>query len=305
MSEETVQRAMIALDDLAGNGGLLNTEQSNTFIRMLIDQPTMLNAVRTVPMAGPTMELNKIGFGSRILRAARQSLSGSGRALTESERSKPTTSKVELSTKEVIAEIRLPYEVLEDNIERGDMENTVLALIAERAALDLEELILLGDTGSGDDYLALLNGVLKLSTDNVVDAMGEPISADVFNVALKALPTKYRRNRAAMNFFVPMDVEQDYRLALSSRGTSLGDDLLTGNRAVPVFGVPMKGAALMPQSNLVFTDPQNIILGVQRAVRIESERLISEREIKIVLTARIALAIEETEAMTKVVNLGE
>jgi HK97 family phage major capsid protein len=304
MTEQTVQRAMIALDDLASDGGLLNVEQANTFIRMLIDQPTMLNAVRSVPMNSPSMELNKIGFGTRILRAARQSTAGNGRALIESERAKPTTSKVELSTKEVIAEIRLPYEVLEDNIERGNMENTVLALIAERAALDLEELILLGDTASGDSYLALLNGILKLSTDNVVDAMGEPISADVFNTALKALPTQYRRNRAAMNFFVPMDVEQDYRLALSSRGTSLGDDLLTGNRAVPVFGVPMKGAALMPGSNLLFTDPQNIIMGVQRAIRIESERLISEREIKIVLTARIALAIEETEAMTKVINLG-
>lgn len=306
MTEPTnVSKAMIALDDLANDGGLLAVDQANTFIRMLIDQPTMLNAVRSIPMNGPSMELNKIGMGTRMLRAARQSLAGNGRALLAAEHAKPTTSKVTLNTKEIIAEVRLPYEVLEDNIERGNMENTVLALIAERAALDIEELILLGDTGNGgDSYLALMNGILKLSTDNVVDALGDPISADIFNTALKALPTQYRRNRQSMNFFVPMDVEQDYRLALSSRGTSLGDDLLTGNRSVPVFGVPMKGAALMPGSNILFTDPQNIILGVQRQIRIESERLISEREIKIVLTARIALGIEETEAMTKVINLG-
>lgn len=306
MSEDKVSKAMIALDNLASDGGLLTTQQNNTFIRMLIDQPTMLNQIRTVPMNGPTMELNKIGFGSRILRAARQSLSGDGRALTEAERAKPTTSKVNLATKEVIAEIRLPYEVLEDNIERGGMENTVLQLIAERAALDIEELIIRGDTGNGgDNYLALMNGVLKLATANIVDAGGDPISAEIFNVASKALPSPYRRNRGAMAYFVPSDVEQDYRMTLAGRGTSLGDDLLTGNRAVPVFGTPMRAAALMPSSNILYTNPQNIIFGVQRNVRIESERMISEREIKIVLTARFGLAIEEVNAMTKVINLGE
>mgnify|MGYP005842491885 CR=1 FL=1 len=302
---EAVQRAMLALSDLQSDGGMLNPEQNDTFIRLLIDQPTMINQVRAVPMAGPSMELNKIGFGSRILRAARQATSGDGRALTEAERSKPTTSKVQLDTKEVIAEIRLPYEVLEDNIERGDLENTILALIAERAALDLEELIISGDTAAvGDDYLALTDGVLKLATDNVVDAASAGVSATLFNNMLKALPTRFRRNRAAMSFFVAPDVEQDYRLALSSRGTALGDDLLTGNRAVPVFGVPLRGAALMPAANMIFTDPQNIIFGIQRAVRIESERMISDREVKIVLTARVAIQIEETLAMAKLINLG-
>lgn len=302
---EAVQRAMLALSDLQSDGGMLNPEQNDTFIRLLIDQPTMINQIRSVPMNGPTMELNKIGFGSRILRAARQATTGDGRALTEAERAKPTTSKVELETKEVIAEIRLPYEVLEDNIERGDLENTILALIAERAALDLEELIIAGDTATvGDDYLALMDGVLKLATDNVVDGAGGAVSASLFNDMLKALPTRYRRNRGSMAFFVAPDVEQDYRLALSSRGTALGDDLLTGNRAVPVFGVPMRGAALMPATNMLFTDPQNIIFGIQRAIRIESERLISEREVKIVLTARVAIQIEETLAMTKLINLG-
>jgi HK97 family phage major capsid protein len=301
---DIIQRAMLALADLQNDGGMLNPEQNNTFIRMLIDQPTMLRQVRSVPMAGPTMELNKIGFGSRILRAARQATAGDGRALLEAERAKPTTGKVELATKEVIAEIRLPYEVLEDNIERGDLENTILALIAERAALDLEELILQGDTASGDAYLALMDGVLKLADANIVDAANASISAALFNSMVKALPTPYRRNRAAMAFFVPMDVEQDYRLALSNRGTALGDDLLTGNRPVPVFGTPMRPAALMPEANLLFTDPQNVIFGIQRNVRVESERLISEREVKIVLTARIAVEIEEKAAMTKLINLG-
>lgn len=303
MAQELSRKAEIVLSDLSTNGGLLNTEQNDTFIRNLIDQPTIIRECRTVPMGGPQMEINKIGFGTRILRPAVQTIGS--RALAEGDRSKPTTSKVELQTKEVIAEVRIPYEVLEDNIEKGDLENTILALIAERAALDLEELIIQGDSASGDAYLAMIDGVLKLVTSNVVDAAGATIDATIFNNAVKALPTKYRRNRNLMRFYSPMDIEQDYRLKLSTRGTSLGDEILTGNAPVPVFGTPLKGVALMPQDKIVYTNPQNIIFGIQRNVRVESEKLISEREVKIVLTARVAVQVEEEPAMVKVINLAE
>lgn len=317
MPEELSQKADLALSDLSSNGGLLNPAQNETFIRNLIDQPTLINQMRTIEMNTPSMEINKIGFGKRILRAATQTpqadralgtgaIDGTFDASAEAAaRAKPQTSKVTLDTKEVIAEVRIPYEVLEDNVERGRMENTVLALIAERAALDLEELVIKGDTslGSADPYLDMLDGVLVLATDHIVDAAGEGISPAVFNRALKALPTKYRRNRNLMRFYSSMDVEQDYRLSLSTRGTDLGDAVLTGRQAVPVFGVPLQGAALMPTENIVFTDPQNLIFGIQRNVRVESERLISEREVKIVLTARVAVAIEETDALVKVTNL--
>jgi hypothetical protein len=71
--------------------------------------------------------------------------------------------------KEVIAEVHLHYEVLEDNLERGNLESHIMRLIAERASLDLEEWMLSADTGSGDAYLALTDGIIKRSTSNVVD----------------------------------------------------------------------------------------------------------------------------------------
>ena len=313
---EQLRKADMLLADLS-NGGLLATEQANTFIRNLIDQPTLIRQMRTITMNSPAMEINKIGFGKRILRAATEataladaavdgtsfdpSTSGEYRA-----RAKPQTSKVTLNTKEVIAEVRISYSALEDSIERGDLENTILQLMGERAALDLEELILNGDTSlnTADTYLDLMDGVLKLATAHTVDADGAAISPTIFNNVLKALPTKYRRNRPAMRFLSSMDVEQDYRLALTTRGTALGDAVLTGQQAVPVFGVPLQGVALMPTTNLLFTNPQNLIFGIQRNIRVESERLISEREVKIVLTARVATAIEETDAVVKVTNLG-
>lgn len=302
------RKADLALSNLASDGGLLDAEQNNTFIRKLIDAPTMLREVRTVPMGAPQMKINKIGFGSRILKAATQTGGANDdgtndRYLTEANRSKPTTSKVELATDEVIAEVRIPYEVIEDNIEKGNLTDTILALIAERAALDLEELLISGDTASGDAYLALQNGILKLATSHVVNNLNAGPSAEMFNTVKKALPTKYRRNLSANRFYFSMDVESDYRLLVANRQTGLGDATLTGAADLPVMGVPLKGVALMPNASGILTVPQNIIFGIQRNVRIEQDRDIRSREVVIVLTARVAIQIEEEDAVVKVTNV--
>lgn len=304
-------KADLALSDISANGGLLSPVQNSTFIRSLMDAPTVLGQIRVVPMTTPQQKINKIGFGSRILRVAPQGTAPflndsnvNSRWLPSASRVAPTTSQLTLTTKEIMAEIQLPYEVLEDNIEGPSMVDTILTMIAERAALDLEELLLLGDTGSGDTYLALMNGILKLSTSNVVDAQNTPITAQVFHNLKKALPTRFRRNLKAMRFYSSMDRESDYRLAVASRGSPLGDQMLVSADAIPVLGVPLNGAALMPNTNIFFTDPQNILFGIQRNIRIEQYRDIRARQIIIVLTMRIAIGIEEELAVAKVINLG-
>ena len=68
-NQEVIQKADLALSDLE-TAGKLNPEQTDRFIRTLIDQPTLLAAVRTVAMGAPQMKINKIGFGTRILHPA-------------------------------------------------------------------------------------------------------------------------------------------------------------------------------------------------------------------------------------------
>src|SRR5690348_12152834 len=135
-----LHKADLVLADLSSNGGLLPPEQSRSFIRKLIKTPTILKQARIVEMLAPQRKINKIGFGSRILRKAT-----SGTALTSQQRSKPTTSQITLTTQEVIAEVRLPYDVVEDNIERasaagneppntaqiGGLKDTLISMIAE------------------------------------------------------------------------------------------------------------------------------------------------------------------------------
>src|ERR1700745_3185278 len=122
-NESLLQKADLAIADLNANGGVLEPEQGASFIRKLIKTPTLIRVCRVVEMSSPQRKINKIGFGQRILRKAT-----SATALTQNAanglstglggRAKRTADQITLTTKEQIAEVRLPYDVLEDNIER-------------------------------------------------------------------------------------------------------------------------------------------------------------------------------------------
>ncbi|PWT89300.1 MAG: hypothetical protein C5B54_09130 [Acidobacteria bacterium] len=303
-NQELIQKADIALSDLA-TAGKLNPEQTDRFIRVLIDQPTILNVCRTVAMGAPQMKINKIGFGSRILRPA-----VSATALDPSDRVKPDLGQVSLETKEVIAEVNIPYDVLEDNIEKGNvnvplqtgaggLHQTIVDLIAERASLDLEELAIQGDTTNvGDSYLALQDGFLKLATANVVNVAGAFDKAAV-KAALKTMPTRYLRNRAVMQHFVSVDNETEIRDVYGSRQTALGDQQIQGVLPVYMYGSRVAPVALMPGVNGLFTDPMNLIFGIQRNIMIEYTKDIRARVFVVVLTCRVDFAIEEINAVVK------
>jgi len=314
-NQELIKKADFALSDLA-NGGLLNPEQSDSFIRKLLVQPTILKQSRVVTMNSPSRKINKIGFATRIMRPA---VSATG--LSESDRSKPTTGQIELNTKEIIAEIRLPYDVIEDNVERGNInaaggnsaptpvsggiKDTIMDLIAERAALDIEELGLLGDTAHAtDDYLALCDGFIKRSTDNVVDQGDAAITKTMFKNGLKAMPDQYLRNLSALRNYVSINNEIEYRDSLSDRETGLGDSVIEGFRGVFGYGVPVEKVALMPSDTGLLTHPLNFIFGIQRQMSIEVDKIITDRVFVIVLTARLDFQVEETEAVVKYANIG-
>ena len=297
-----VDKADLAVSDLVSDGGYLNPIQADTFIRMMINQPTLLNEIRVVPMNAPTMEINKIGFASRILNAA----PSSGTALAAASRSKPTTDQVTLTTQEIIAEVHIPYDVLEDNVERGSLESTIMTLISERASLDLEELIISGDKLSADAYLALCDGALVQATSNVVDYSAAPVavSKTVFKEGIKTMPNPYLRMRSAMRFYVSPHAEIEYADTLANRETPFGDSKVTGWTPNYAYGVPVKAAALMPNENYIFTYPKNLILGVQRQIMIETDRDIRTRVLIVVLTMRVDIKYEEEEAVVKCVGLN-
>jgi hypothetical protein len=318
-NEVLLKKADMVLSDLSA-GGLLQPEQADTFIRKLIKQPTILRECRVVTMKSPQRKINRIGFAGRIMRAAI-----SATALTQSQRAKPTTDEILLSAQEAIAEIRLPYDVVEDSIEHaqtanneanntgpGGLRDTVINLIADYAARDIEDLAVNGDTAfvSGDAneqaYMRLQDGFLKIGQNfgNVVDVAGDTVSKNMFKKGIFGMPVQYLRNRAAMKNFVSVYNEAEYQDTLANRGTPMGDSRLMTNTPAMSFGTPVAPVPLMPDTKGIFCDPMNLIVGFWRQVSMEFDKDISARVYIIVLTTRIAVQVEQADAMVVYNNVA-
>jgi hypothetical protein len=206
----------------------------------------------------------------------------------------------------------------------GGLKETLLALIAERAALDLEELCLLGDTaytnGADPDdqaYLSLVDGWLKLASvggvlpngsyngyAHVYNINNAGVDKSVFRNMKMQLPQQYLRVLPQMSYLTSINAETMWRDSVANRGTALGDATLVGSNPVPAYGIPVVGASMMPDAKVLLTNPKNLIVGIQRQFSMEFDKDITTRTYIIVLTARIAVAVEETDATVLGLNLN-
>ena len=307
MSNRTIlEKADLALADLTAGGGILKPAQAQKFMRLLIKESVLMKLATVVPMQSPKQQISKIKFGSRILRPGAEAT-----ALVAGDRVKPDLSQVELDAQLFKAEVRLSDETLEDSIERGELRQTIMEMMAEAIARDMEEVIVNGDTASADTFLAVLDGVIKQATSNVVDAAGAPVSKNLLRDMLKTLPSEHLRDKKAMRFLTSVDADLDYRNSLAERATAVGDKFLEGDTPVLYSGVPVQPVPLFPenlgagndQTVVLLCNPKNIHVGIWRNIRIESARDISEGTLKIVATLRFDVKYAEEPGTAKAINV--
>ena len=307
-NRQIIEKATMTLSSLQ-TGGLMNPAQANQFIRMVQDTPTILKDSRVIPMDHDTQKIEKIGFGQRILRAGTENV-----ALTEEQKAKPSTSTVDLNAKEVIAEINITYDTLENNIEKGSLKDTIMQMIAERAAVDIEELLVNGNRESNDPFLKQIDGLRVRTKSHIVDAQLEPLSRSIFKRGYKAVPAKYLRVPQEYRFYTSPGNQVEWMDKVADRQTALGDAASQGGRS-SAFGIPVQGIAnLQPYihsdeetdvSDIILTHPKNILTGFSRNIRIEVDKDIRARKFIIVLTAKLDSVYEEEEAAAKIINVKE
>jgi len=305
-NRQLIEKADLALSDLAAANGILKPAHAKKFLRLVIKESVLLKMVTVVPMAAPKHPFSQAKIGSRVLRAGREST-----ALGAAERVKPDFTSVELDAKLCKGEIRLSDEQLEDNIEQGQFRQTVMSMMAAAVARDIEELIILGDTASADPFLSILDGVLKQATSNIVDAAGAPLNKDLLTDMLKTMPKRYVKNKRSMRFFSSLDADFDYRNQLANRTTAVGDRVLEEDVPIIHSGVPIVPIPLFPedlgttgdQTTVLLTPPKNILVGFWRRVRFETGRDISEGTFKVVCTLRADTKYQEEQAVVRAINV--
>ncbi len=302
-----LEKADLALADITAGGGILLPAQAQKFMRLLIKQSVLMQMATVVPMPAPKYQVAKVKFGSRILRPGKE-----GVALAPADRSKPELSFLELDAQLFKAEVQLTDEVLEDNIERGELRQTILEMIAEAAGRDMEEIIINGDKTSADPFLATLDGILKQSSSHVVDAGGALLTKNILRDMLKLLPAEYLRDKKAMMFLMSVDGDLEYRNGLAERATVGGDKFLEEDAPVLYSGVPVVPIPLFPDnlgptgnnSVALLCNPKNIHVGIWRQIRVETFRDIAAGVLRIVATLRFDCKYSEELASAKAVNLG-
>lgn len=303
-----LQKADMALADMTAGGGILQPEQARKFIRLLIKKASLLPLISVVPMQAQKKLLEKLRFGQRILRAGTEAA-----PLPLADRSKPDFSKVELDAKLFKAEVRIDNETLEDNIERGTFKQTVMDLMAERLALDLEEVFIQSDTANGALPVVLqqLDGILKQASSHVVDATLQTTNKTLFRDMLRTMPSEYLRNKKAMAILTSVDSLIDFKDTLSDRATVYGDEALKNEIQAIYSGVPIYDIPNMPENlgvglnttNMLLLDPKNINAGIWRNIRLETDKLVSDGVYIIVASVRADVKYTEEDAVVKTINV--
>jgi len=307
--EEMLQKA-IDTTDLA-DGGLLSTGQADRFIDMSLDQSVMLKDARVVRMRSAVMELDKIATSGRVSQLRSE-------GVAPESLSEPAFSKVTLTAVDIITPFELTMEALEDSIERGDLEETVIRVMARQTGTDLEELAVQGDTGSADTFLQGLDGWRVLSEDgHTVDFLGATLDKDGLAGMYKALPNRYKRNHGALRFYYAPEAVQDWHDTFTDRASALGDEALTSAVAPPYMGVPVASVPNIPTdlegvggysgSDLTYgflTPRENLVFGIHRDIRIDKDRDILRGVNIYTITTRIAVEFEEDDAVVLAVNVG-
>lgn len=297
-----VQKADFLLSEL-GAGGLLETAQQDKFIRLMIKQPVMMREVMVSSMASPVERRDKMRFASRVLKPGSEAS-----ALALVQRSVPNLGFVELSSKLYRTEVRMSDEVLEDQIERGAFQQTIMQTLSEAIGRDMEHVAINGDTVSADALLATQDGWVKRASANLVASGGVQLNKNVLRNLVQAMPDEFT-DIPNLRYYTNYHAQIAYADSLSERATPLGDAWLTqvgaadpayskiAVRAVPEF--PNDLGAGGNETVVLLANPKNLIIGIQRNVKMETQRDAPAGVTIIVATIRFAIQIAETTAVAK------
>jgi hypothetical protein len=314
---ESIKKGDISVGDLITDGGYLPAEQENKFMQKVYQKTRLLGMVRQETMNSPIRKIHKIGITGNFLHGA----PASGTALDAAKRSKVFTEYVELTTSELLGSMYIPYDVIEDNIERDLLENTLMdEIIPAKVARDLEYIMIQGDTLSADSLLSKFNGLLALTSKGIGPGGADTVDTNIIQFTdltgvvdddmwedwLENLPDEQRENEDQLKYLVSRRMIDAYARKRRARLTQEGDQVRNADHRLDEVwrGVPILSTPRMPVDKGMLSNPQNFILGTQRGTQFETARDIEARMIVVVVTMRVAVGIEEAAACSMAVGLN-
>jgi hypothetical protein len=340
MSDELLEKVIVSTE--LGNpfGAGLKRDQADRFIDYMWNATVLGQQVRQVRLNANELEIQKIGVGERLIRAAQE-------AVDTGENQGVVFSRISLTTKKIRLDYEISRETLEDNIENAGFEDHLARLFAEQMGNDLEDLAINGDSTSSNGTLRIFDGYRKVLLNggngtngspltegaaHVVDAGGAPLNREVFHKALKAMPRKFMANRPGLRFYTGSGLIGDYLFSITESDAvlreSVGANIIdngsvrtegaagftTGHafgvrvQEVPLFNETLdgtySGAGNKDHGDVWLLNPQNLIWAVKREIEIHKQYAQKKDTFEYTVYCRVGLGVENTDAVVITTNVG-
>lgn len=353
IGKDQFMKATVSLPNIS-----LEAEEADAFIDVVYDESLLFKNANFIRMVKNTKNLRHLGISSRILYAGTLNSSD---YLTELDEN-----LIQLQAKKLVGILVIDDDDLEDLPEGPGYFDHVMEMAAKKISNELEEVALLGDTGTQSgfgtkDARKQINGWFK-QLDNSQssetyynDVTGATTMLDASNIItggnygthtsdfqldgniveqdntsgvwefkfakmMRGLPTKYEQIfRGDMRFYVAPKVQSIFVEALGARATLLGDQAILGTQPLAYARIPIVATPGIPltmetyqsgdttkdnfdASNgattfALYTSPKNLVIGMQRDIRIEMQRDAVNGKTYVVYTIRFDAVVEDVAAV--------
>jgi len=248
-----------------GNGGRMNPEQQNQFITFMKDYSGFLKNVYFINMTKTSRELDSIEVNKRSMRRQKENQANDATGTV-------TNRQRRLDALGVIMPYDVTFQYMKENIEGKNVNSTLAKLFAQQFANDTVDLAFNGDDASGDEFLSINNGWIKIATGDAdthkYDTEGsQDYLKVVFPSLLADMPSKYFQlykdeDKSKIKIFCSHAVNRKYKQQLQERNTALGDAMLVSGHNVTYDGFEIYPVGFLPDSVQIVTPFENLAYGI-------------------------------------------
>ncbi|WHH59161.1 P2 family phage major capsid protein [Petroclostridium sp. X23] len=255
-----------------GTGGKMNPEQAQKFITFMKDYSRILREVAFYPMMTTRRVLDSLEVNKRGMR---KQLENQENAPTGT----ATPSKRELQAVGVIRPYDITFQYMKENIERGNINDTLAKLFAQQFTNDTVDLAFNGDEEAKledavtpDPFLSINNGWIKIATSDAGthkfdNASSQDFLGTVFPGLLAMMPGKYyqlyqEEDKSKIKILVSQNDNRVYKHQLQERNTALGDAMILSGKNVTYDGFEIIPVGFIPDGVQMATALENLAYGV-------------------------------------------
>jgi HK97 family phage major capsid protein len=301
------QKADVVRTSLVSDGGYMSQREFERFLQRGFKRSILIKDARQVKMPSRDFEIPTIGFDDDWSTFLIQpTYNRGGELLGVAERSSPSFGKCTLNARTFTAQVNIPWDVMRDSVEKEQLVDTIRGLIDERVMADVEKIWIAGDTTSTTVQLAVMDGLIALTSTYTVAAAGARLSTSLLDSAIALFPEQYETNN--VSFYTTRTSRNNWRKELASRATALGDQALATElqngthddypvKRIPLWPGTMGGTA--NRTACMMADPENLAFGIYDKIPI---RMFEDesRAVKLIMEVEFAAGLVVEPAVVSV-----